>query len=456
VSERAREVLVAAAIVLAMAVGLLIDVRAGDVSSPRRDQRIPTGFVERAAFCPPPVAGAGSTRVSVAPAGSRPAEVAAADEGAVPLEPDRALSLGVDRTDPFEVVSAGSPVVAGVTARYEGRAEGTTAAGCAQVPSDEWFFPEGSSLLGFDERLLVYNPFPDEAVVDVSFLTPSGESQPANLSDIGVPAGEWEEVEVTRFVGPKQGLLGARVHTVRGRVIAWRTMTVTDRDGVTGVGSTLGAPKPADTWYFPEGAVRDGAQEHIALLNPSDEEAVVTISLLSGARVIQPDALAEIAVPSRSSSRVNLSRQVRRPLSAGVSAIVQSTNGVEMVAERTVYYDEEEFEGIASEVGAGATARRWAAPPAAAAGSGSDVIHVINTSAEGVRLSITLLRVDQPPLRPPALTGIEVAGGLRKGIGIESFTGGAPAVAIVEADGEIVVERLSMGADAAALMGFPI
>jgi hypothetical protein len=388
--------------------------------------------------------------------GARSAEVVVgADDGAVPLEPNRTLSLGLDRTDPFEVVSSGSPVVAGVTASYEGRGEGATAAGCALVPSDEWFFPEGSSLLGFDERLLVYNPFPDEAVVDVSFLTRTGESEPANLSDVGVPAGEWEEIAVTRFVGPKEGLLGARVHTVRGRVIAWRVMNITDRDRITGVDSTLGAAEPADTWYFPEGAVRDGAEEHITLLNPSDEEAVVTISLLSGDGVIQPDALAEIALPSRSSSRVNLSKEVRRPVSHGVSAIVQSTNGVEMVAERTVYYDEEELDGIASEVGAATTARRWAAPPASS-GAGSDVVHVLNTEAERVRLSITLLRVDKPPLRPPELTGIAVPGGLRKGFAIDPFTRGAPAVAILEADGEIVVERLSMGADVAALMAFPL
>ena len=446
----------AAAVVVALAAGLLIDVSPDDVTAPRRDQRIPTGFVERAVFCPPPLAGALGSRVSVAPVGARPAEVAAGDDDdGVGLQPDRALSLGLDRTDPFEVVSSGSPIVAGVTASYGGRGEGATAAGCAPMPSDEWFFPEGSSLLGVDERLLVYNPFPDEAVVDVSFLTPSGEREPANLSDVGVPAGEWEEIAVKRFVGPKEGLLAARVHTVRGRVIAWRVMTITDRDRVTGVDSTLGAPEPADTWYFPVGAVRDGAREHITLLNPSDEESVVSISLLSGGQVIQPDALAEIAVPSRSSARVNLAREVRRPFSLGVSAIVQSTNGVDMVAERTVYYDEDELGGIASELGAAATARRWAAPPAAT-GSGSDVVHVINTSAEGVTLSITLLRVDRPPLQPPELTGIAVPGGLRKGVVLDTFTRGEPAVAIVEADGEIVVERLTMGADAAALMAFPL
>jgi hypothetical protein len=126
-----------------------------------------------------------------------------------------------------------------------------------------------------------------------------------------------------------------------------------------------------------------------------------------------------------------------------------------MVAERTVYYDEEELGGIASELGTAATARRWAALPAAS-GSGSDVVHVINTSAERVRLSITLLRVDKPPLQPPELTGISVPGGLRKGVSLDPFTGGAPTVAIVEADGEIVVERVAMGTDAAALMAFPI
>ncbi|MGH2694173.1 MAG: DUF5719 family protein [Actinomycetota bacterium] len=455
-SERARELLVAAVVVAALAAGVLIDVSARDVTIPRPDRPISVGFVERAVFCPAPMTGDANARVSVAPASARPAEVdAGGEEGSVPLDPDRALSIGLDRTEPFELVSSGGPVVAGVTASYGGQGGGETAAGCAQVPSDEWFFPEGSSLLGFDERLLVYNPFPDEAVVDVSFLTPSGESEPANLSDVGVPAGEWVEIAVKRFVGPKQGLLGARVRTVRGRVIAWRVMTIDDPDRVAGVHSTLGAPEPADTWYFPEGAVRDGAQESIALLNPSDEEAVVTISLLSADRVIQPDALAEIAVPSRSATRVNLRNEVRGPIPAGVSAIVQSTNGVEMIAERTVNYDEEAIEGIASEVGASSTERRWAAPPAAT-GAGADVVHVINASAESVRLSITLLRVDEPPLRPPALTGIVVPGGLRKGIDLAPFSRGEPAVAIVEADGEVVVERLSVGAEVAALMAFPL
>src|SRR5947208_7265991 len=47
----------------------------------------------------------------------------------------------------------------------------TSTIACSSAPSDTWFFPTGTTTRDARELLAVFNPFPVDAVVDVSFHT---------------------------------------------------------------------------------------------------------------------------------------------------------------------------------------------------------------------------------------------------------------------------------------------
>lgn len=334
-----------------------------------------------------------------------------------------------------------------------GQADGATAAPCSSSASDRWYFAAGSSALGADERLVVSNPFLDEAVVRIVFFTPRGPTAKAGLADVAVPAGRSVAVAVNDYI-LRQPVLGAEVATRRGRVVAWREQL--SRDPFSGAVLALGARRPAANWYFPDGALGEAYDERIALLNPSGREALVTVTLASSDRVVQPPELVELSLPPGTARELALRSAVPPPRrGVAVGAVVRSVNGVELVAERTVAY---EGQGLAAEVGATRRDRAWHLGPAARR-PGRDAVVVLNPGTRDARVRVLLLRAGAPPLAPPALSGVEVRAGLCVRLPVDRWTQGAPMGAAVTSDTAIVAERSSYsreGSDPAASMGTPL
>jgi hypothetical protein len=454
---------------LLLGILLLVVASAGGAIEVAAEQRVPLptepsvlgGIVERAAFCPPAPAHEieAATMLAVASGSGGPTRVG--------IEPqaERGVKLGRNRLltralkdGAAAVTGLGEPVVANVMATVSEPLGGAWAAACSQLASSEWYFPEGSTVLGADERLLVYNPFPDEAVVRVTLFTPAGRQDKANLADVAVPSGESVELALNDFIRIEP-IVSASVVANRGRVVAWRQSSVKRKNGPSGVHMTLGAPALAETWYFPEGGVGAGFDEEFAVLNPSEEEAQVTISLATSDKVLQPPKLVEVAIPPLTAKSFSLDESLRAPdQPRAVSALVSSTNGVDVAAERSVTYTSEGEVGIASEVGARATASRWLLGPATST-PGSDYVSIMNPSSKDVITSITLVRSDGSVLRPRQLRRVKVPAGLARRLSVGGMTRGRPVAALVRASGEVVAERLSyssVGTDPASRMGSPI
>jgi len=456
VKQGRRELVVAAAAAALLGVGVVADVLSEEVGRPPQREPSTARFSERAIFCPPLIRGARAVRrFYVGSTGDQPIEIGVEPGEPSSLDPEVLAVAAPEGQGPVDIIGYGGRVAAGAVVGYSDPVRGTAAARCSSVASEHWYFPSGTSLLGFDERILLYNPFPDEAVAKVSFLTPSGERAPANLVDVGVPAGNWTEVKVNDFVGPKQRLLSAHVATVRGRLIAWRVLISKGKDLADGVESTLGATDPSTNWYFPQGRVESGVRQKMTLMNPSSEEAVVTISLVTESNVIQPDALAEIAIPPKSARSFDVGRALDRRHAelGGASTLVQSTNGVEIVGERTVVYDQPE--SVTSEIGAPLTAAKWLLPPATAT-SATDHVVVMNGSSGTARITIALWRADGGQVTPRALRNLRVRAGLRRDINVSDYTAGRPMIALVTATDLVVAERAGLGIDVAAVMGIPL
>lgn len=455
--DRLKEWGLAGAVAVIALMAVFIEIATDDVVVP--PPTVPRGprFVERAAFCPPSLPDtktilvASATTETPLTIGVQPTRPEQLDlpAGEVLVQP-----LADER--PADVVGFGGPVAAGALVRTKEPLLGEGSTQCSTRASARWIFGSGASTLGADQRMLIYNPFPDEAVVRVLFLTPGGENRKPALSDLAVPANSATLVRVNTAIRLQRSL-AAVVEAERGRVVAWRLMFDEAEDGPSGVQMSLGVTRSYATWYFPEGGVGDGMQEHLGIANPNEEEAIVTVSLVTADEVVQPDKLVEVAIPPRSSRTFPLGSTLRasqRDL-GGVSALVQSTNNVGVVVERAMRYDTGSIVGSAAELGAARLGRRWLLTPGTLNPT-TDTVVLMNPGAAEAEVSLTLYRGGRGALSPPEITGRTIRPGGRLKVGIGPWTSGDAVMVVVSSTEPVAAERFSYSTvprDVGAAMG---
>ncbi|HVM34226.1 MAG TPA: DUF5719 family protein [Actinomycetota bacterium] len=463
-NDRRGEVMFAGIVVILFLVGVAFDVGSTEVRPGSGTSIDSSTFRARSTFCPGAIsAPAADLDVVVAAPFDDPVTVRIEPHEDAPVEVPSSggVLYDVGNGEPTDVVGYGGVVSAHVLTTTERPGAGAGAGACAGAADDTWYFAAGSASLHVDERILLYNPFPDEAVVRIVLFTPKGEMSKASLADIPVPSRTFTVVELNKAVQVEEGRrLALQVRAERGRVVAWRQMFVADEDRPTGMQLSLGAPQPAVAWHFPEGAVGGGAVERISILNPSEEEAVVAITLaVDRAKVLSPPDLMEVAVPPRSQTNVRVGDHVKtgdEPVA--VSATVRSINEVRVVAEREVSYDSDAGVGVAAELGATVESERWIAPPAAATAA-EDALSILNPSTDEARVSLRLLGLDGIERATPGLVDPEIGPGGRVRIPLARWTGGDVVLAFVESNVPVVVERFAFeraSRDVASLMGVPL
>lgn len=451
-TEDRRERTLALFIGIALVLGVAFDLAAGEVRRPKRLPVEGLRLFEKAYLCPGPLGESGTAQISLSaateeatrysvPGGDRLREV----------PPLGVRTLTMD--GPGAAVGYRNPIVAASTIQVSEPVEGAGAARCSHVASQDWYFPEGSSALGFDERLILYNPFPDEAVARISFLTPTGDVRRAKLAEgIAVPANEVRIVKLNEYV-PPQNMLGSLVQMNRGRVVAWRASIIHPKEQPSGLQFTLGARAPATVWYMPAGSIEEGIDPRVSLMNPGRREAVVSISLVTAEETVQPPKLVEVRVAPQTTMRVVLSEMLGRGQSdlGGAGIVVRSTNDVGVIAERTLWYDLAAVTGVSSEIGAAVARERWIVPQALHKPT-TDTLLVLNPGPEPATVTVTVLSESAGPSTPPDLRDIRVRPGTRRRIELSE----PGRMLLVEADGPVVVERsATAGRDAAAVLGVP-
>jgi hypothetical protein len=456
VSERYRELVFIGVIVVGLALGGLFDLATGDVSPPPAPAVAHGDFIARALFCPP-TGGHGQRQIAVASESGGAVPVGFGAEHKENLTAGRALLYRSKQTHSTPVTGYNGSIAAAAAVSSTGPVGGASAAQCARSASPRWFFAGGSAGLDFDERILLYNPFPDEAVVRLSFFTPQGQETKASFEEVPVAAGTSEAVQINKAIRVRSAVSVA-VEAKRGRVVAWKEVFARPDDKPRGVQGTLGANNTATAWYFPDGAIGPGADQRLSVLNPTSDEAVVSITLTTPEETLQPEKLLELAVPRRSTLALKLNDFVTKKDFSSISATVNSVNGVGVVAERTVWYSTDELSGVTSDTGLRKPLQRWMLGPATLSPS-TDSIVLMNPGAGSISVSVSLLRPDGDTIEPEELADLEVGAGSRRRVPVGSFTDGRPMVALISADGPILAERFSYSAedsDVAAVMGVPL
>jgi hypothetical protein len=368
----------------------------------------PTGALSSSWFC------AGATDE---PSGAAPGAVVIANTGSgrvtgvVTLVPSR----GQDRRIAFavapygwtvvnEVVPGGSAwigaivdVDAGgvaVSQQINGQL-GRASSPCATSGSAEWYFATGATLLNASVALSILNPYSTNAVVDLSFTTNEGPEAPQEFEGLVVPARGLLTVNLGSHLR-RRPAIATSVSARSGRVIAWKTDVVTSPPSnaplqgtpagdqpladpaapIAGVTLTLGAPAPATEWVWASGAAGNGFNEQYVVYNPGTQTADLRLYVDLDAGVAEPF---ELTVPPAQVVSVVSSQEVRIPPGVGHAAVLQSLNGVPVVAERAVSASSPSpLSGLGELMGAHLAAPNWVIPAGRADSNHDGIVTVFN------------------------------------------------------------------------------
>ncbi len=253
---------------------------------------------------------------------------------------------------------------------------GRSASACASAASANWYFPSGTTRAGSGMWMALYNPFPGEATVDLSFDTDDGARSPQDFQGLVVPGGRVVVVDVAAAVTLREHV-ATTVSTRNGRIIAEQLQTTDGRDGTPkGLTATVGATTPAPTWTFPAGAADNGA-ETVSLFNPgeADTEVSVQVQLADPATNGSVEPF-EVRVPAHRFAVVDVAADGRVPRGVAHWLVVRSADGSKIVAERAQGGDG--GKGLTYTVGLPVVATEWVTP---LSGGTSSALAIVNPSA---------------------------------------------------------------------------
>ena len=220
---------------------------------------------------------------------------------------------------------------------------------CTTQAADAWFFASGRTTADAVETLAFFNPFPDPAVVDVTFRTEEDLRTPIEFEAYAVPAQSLVVEDIGELV-TRRDHVSVSIVARSGRLVVNRLLDLDGSEGSRGLDVSAGAPRPATTWYFPDGVVAEGVRETFVVYNPGDTAAEIDL-------VLEPDEVDRfgaiepfgLTIPPEGYQEVAVQDEERIGTALGAAegesvlrhgARVVSVNEVPVVAERIIEGDD--------------------------------------------------------------------------------------------------------------------
>jgi len=205
---------------------------------------------------------------------------------------------------------------------------------CATGTSPEWAFAGGSTLQGNAMYVTLYNPAAPDAVVNVTFLTPSGEVTPQAYQGLVVPSGGLATLDVGQYVQRATDI--ATLVNVQSGAVVSSQFDQYSQGTTTGLSLRLGSSGPSSDWQFAQTTVVTGSTVSFDLANPGTTPvtATVTVGLTSGSVVprrvpVAPQSVTHVVV----SGAIGLPQQI--PFSVDVDASGPVVVGRSVLAPRS-------------------------------------------------------------------------------------------------------------------------
>lgn len=207
--------------------------------------------------------------------------------GVAPVEADIEVpARGTHTSDLEELQPQGTYVSAmveiagggGFVEQRAGHADGNAVSPCSNSTSSHWYFADNYTFGDSSEDLVITNPFPDPAILDITFAGADGSRQPQETQGLAV-AGHSVTIVSEQYMPKDEAVLATDITASRGRVVVARAQRyLGERQGFS---LTLGAPSPSPEWYFADGeAGPDVAFERYSIYNPNDHDVTVDATVL--------------------------------------------------------------------------------------------------------------------------------------------------------------------------------
>lgn len=208
--------------------------------------------------------------------------------------------------------------------------EGVATGRCATRGASEWHFAWGATTRDARDLLVLFNPFPNDVVVDATFSTPDGVREPLRWQGLIVPARRVVAIALGEDV-TRRSHVAASLRARTGSLVVERLQIFDGSLDAEGMRLASGQSAPVETATLP-GA--DG-EELVALYNPTDEVSEVEV-------VVRPDDPGEpeplpftLVLRPGQFETLDYSQEERIP-SGSYETFVRSTNGVPVVAEQVL------------------------------------------------------------------------------------------------------------------------
>ncbi len=170
-----------------------------------------------------------------------------------------------------------------VTRRFTGDT-GRDVAACSTVVTDHWYVAAGDTQRDATNLLVMFNPLPREAIVDVTFGTEleAGQLAPAELRGLVVPGASSLVVDVGQHVR-RRDLTAAHIEALAGRIVVDHVATYDGSAGRRGLSVELAGVEATTDWLVHVPAIGATRRQLIGVLNPTDEVAEVQLQLVADA-----------------------------------------------------------------------------------------------------------------------------------------------------------------------------
>jgi hypothetical protein len=324
----------------------------------------------------------------------------------------------------------------GVVEQWVEGALGQTTSPCASAASKNWYFADGSTTRESTMVLALFNPFPDNAIADLSFSTDQGRSVPRALQGLVIPARSLVVRNVGDFVRRRETVaVSVRVRT--GRLVTSK-LQLHDGGGRKGMALVLGAPSTGSVWRFADGYVRDGVTEQVAIYNPGDQEATVDVELALEKGAAEPF---ELTVPARERVTLVANKESRIPKEDSHAITVIRRSGPGVVAEQTVdAVTPAPRTGFADTLGARRLSSRWFLATGSANPNFDEWIVVHNPGRRAAKLSFAVLASGQR-LAVEGMQSVIVPAGRRQAFRLGDHLSRDATPMVVDATAPVLVER---------------
>ncbi|MHB8896204.1 MAG: multicopper oxidase family protein [Candidatus Geothermincolia bacterium] len=261
------------------------------------------------------------------------------------------------------------------------------------VPS-VYYFAEGTCRPNFDPYLTLDNHNGAQAGIRVTYMLGNGQTKVQNIA----------VAPYTRFTITVKDILGegddvahdfsAKVESTNGiQFVAERVMYFNYKGKWTGGSAVVGALSPAPAWYFAEGTCRPGFDAYLTIQNPNATTSNVTITYMLGDGTSKTQTTT-VPATSRKTVFVKDFLGEANDVAHDFSAKVATTNAVNIVAERSIYFDYNGWTGGNAVVGSLGAATSWYFAEGTCRPDFDPFITIQNPLGAGADVTVTYLKGD--------------------------------------------------------------